>query len=219
MTDRSVKKEAVMAPKIVDKKIKSEQIIRAAIEIFGIKGFERTRMEDIAKEANVGKGTIYEYFADKDSLMKGSFDYLFASFAAQMAPEIDPSVSAAHTIREITHKMIEAMEEIGHTYRFFLEYLLYLSRRGDDYGQLETMLVEYRKLIGTIIDTGIERGEFRSDIDTAAAAASFAAWFDGAIFHLIVLPNIGLKEMADQFLEMTLFGLVKPSLHHRERRQ
>src|SRR5262249_54778652 len=43
-------------------------MLDAAGRLFGMKRFHEVRMEDIAAEAEVGKGTLYRYFADKEEL-------------------------------------------------------------------------------------------------------------------------------------------------------
>jgi TetR/AcrR family fatty acid metabolism transcriptional regulator len=50
------------------KKDKRNKIINAALEIFTEQGFHNTRLDDIAKEANVAKGTLYLYFKSKEDL-------------------------------------------------------------------------------------------------------------------------------------------------------
>ncbi len=45
-----------------------QQIIVAAKRVFSIKGFSKTTMEDIAKEAELSPGTLYLYFKNKDEL-------------------------------------------------------------------------------------------------------------------------------------------------------
>lgn len=45
-----------------------EKIIQAAIESFAQSGFDRTRIEDIAKRLGLSKGTIYLYFNSKEDL-------------------------------------------------------------------------------------------------------------------------------------------------------
>src|ERR671925_147037 len=45
-----------------------EKIIQAAIESFAQTGFDRTKMEDIAKRLGLSKGTIYLYFNSKEDL-------------------------------------------------------------------------------------------------------------------------------------------------------
>jgi AcrR family transcriptional regulator len=40
-------------------------IVRAAVEVFGMKGFRLARMEEIAEEAGVSAGTLYNHFRSK----------------------------------------------------------------------------------------------------------------------------------------------------------
>ena len=47
-----------------------DAILAAALEEFSARGFEATRLDDVAKRADVAKGTIYLYFRDKESLFQ-----------------------------------------------------------------------------------------------------------------------------------------------------
>ncbi len=46
----------------------AEKILTVAARLFATQRFHEARMEDIAGEAVVGKGTLYRYFKDKDEL-------------------------------------------------------------------------------------------------------------------------------------------------------
>ncbi len=63
-----------MAARIVDKILKKQDILSAALKVFGRQGFANTKMIDIALEAGIGKGTIYEYFRSKDEIKTASFE-------------------------------------------------------------------------------------------------------------------------------------------------
>ena len=45
-----------------------DRIIAVALISFSKKGFDKTRMDDIALESNVSKGTLYIYFENKEDL-------------------------------------------------------------------------------------------------------------------------------------------------------
>lgn len=47
-----------------------EEILCAALEVFGELGFARTRLDDIARRAGISKGTLYLYFDNKESLFR-----------------------------------------------------------------------------------------------------------------------------------------------------
>ena len=47
-----------------------EQIIKAAMTVFGKTGYHRSKMGEIAQEAEIGKSTVYEYFDSKKDLFE-----------------------------------------------------------------------------------------------------------------------------------------------------
>jgi AcrR family transcriptional regulator len=46
-------------------------ILRAALKVFDREGFEGARIEDVAREAEIAKGTVYLYFSNKQALLEG----------------------------------------------------------------------------------------------------------------------------------------------------
>ena len=59
-----------MCPRVTDqyKTEVKEKIVQAAITTFSKYGYDKTRMDDIAKSAKLGKGTLYLYFKSKEEL-------------------------------------------------------------------------------------------------------------------------------------------------------
>ncbi len=52
------------------KEARPAEIIDAALEVFVEKGFAASRIDDVAARAGVSKGTLYLYYASKESLLK-----------------------------------------------------------------------------------------------------------------------------------------------------
>jgi AcrR family transcriptional regulator len=53
---------------MAEKNQKKKDILKAAKTLFREKGFHNTKMEEIALNAGVGKGTLYEYFNSKQDI-------------------------------------------------------------------------------------------------------------------------------------------------------
>ena len=51
-----------------EREMRRQQIMVAAKRLFSLKGFEKSTMEDIAREAELSPGTLYLYFKSKDEL-------------------------------------------------------------------------------------------------------------------------------------------------------
>jgi len=47
---------------------KRTRILMAALKVFSRKGFHQVKVEEIAQEAEIGKGTIYDYFESKEDI-------------------------------------------------------------------------------------------------------------------------------------------------------
>lgn len=60
-----------------------ELVLDAALELFLARGYEHTRMDEIAEAAGIGASTLYRYFPTKDSLVVGPL-----AIRDQMAEEL-----------------------------------------------------------------------------------------------------------------------------------
>ena len=198
-----------MAPKIVDKTEKRRQIALAAMQVFADTGFEKTTIDEVARAAGVGKGTVYEYFANKAELIEGCLGSLIGEHMGLFEPFGDDDGTAVEALRRVTRTMVDALSEAGTHYRFFIEYMLYASRNPHGNAIMAQMLDQFRRLFTALFERGKQSGELRADLDAAGAAAAYAAWFDGAIFHWMTAPEgPSLQEMADQYLELVLRGML-----------
>jgi AcrR family transcriptional regulator len=81
-----------------------EAILAAALDEFSARGFAATRLDDVAKRADVAKGTIYLYFRDKETL--------FQELVRSMLSPIVEQVEAAPTIDLPARMVIEAIAEV-----------------------------------------------------------------------------------------------------------
>ena len=62
------------------------QILDAAAKVFAEKGFHPTTIKDIANEAGIAHGTIYNYFENKTALLLGIFDRMRALVVQEHMP-------------------------------------------------------------------------------------------------------------------------------------
>ena len=71
---------------------KGNGILNAAIRVFARDGFDKAQVSAIAREAGVGTGSIYLYFAGKDDILCGLFARFWDNLASAMdsLPANDP---------------------------------------------------------------------------------------------------------------------------------
>src|ERR1700736_3590178 len=96
----------------------ADKMLDAAARLFGTQRFHEVRMEDIAAEAAVGKGTLYRYFADKEEL----YWALLTHSSAQMLRRLEEVLEPAQGARQRLEAMVEGIIAFfdGHPHLFDL---------------------------------------------------------------------------------------------------
>ena len=82
---------------------KMEQILEAAIKVFASKGFHNAKIEEIAIEARIGKGTIYEYFRSKQDLFQEMVKYIHKLYLEKVTADLEKK----HTFKEKVQYLLE----------------------------------------------------------------------------------------------------------------
>ena len=82
-----------------DKEIRKQQILDAALNTFFEHGFNAARMDDIAQQAGVSKGTLYLYFSSKDALFEGLINAIAKPNLKRMQDIVSSSSSVPEAIR------------------------------------------------------------------------------------------------------------------------
>ncbi len=85
--------------------------LQATLELISEQGFEGTPMSQIAQRANVGVGTIYRYFANKDDLINALYLELKARLKQHLLQNYDERMPVREAFRLL----------LGNVIRYFVE--------------------------------------------------------------------------------------------------
>jgi len=180
-----------MSAKVVDKQERRDQILGSAIRVFARKGFSRTTISDIATAAEMGKGTIYEYFGTKEEIIHHSFEFfmrhLEMDFEAVLISKM-PAVSKLRTIFDgfagfidsHTRQMMELM------FDFWSEAIKNKDTKGAIYTEMKKFYKAYREIFADIIIEGMGEGAIRKDINPRSAAAAIVGALDGIMVQWVL---------------------------------
>ena len=185
-----------------------EQIIKAALAVFGECGLANARLQDIAEHAGVSKGTIYLYFPNKEEL--------FREMIRQTAVAAIERAEQADVQGTPTNQLLAFMRGYWAFVRspvFLTIYRLVLGElhQFPDLAKFyaHEVVARGQKLLAGIIRRGIDAGEFR-EIDPMVAARMVVAltvmngiWRDE---HTGV-PLLAHKTDDDVFNELAQFYL------------
>jgi len=183
-----------------------EKIIRCGYKFFCEKGFRETKVSDITKTLNVGKGTFYFYFKDKKELLLECvpliFETLFTKGWNRIRKEKDPlkrlelrAQAVFPVISEfcaIIQLCKEAMEEDDRK----------LNRMGQD------TFLSIREPLETDIKNGIEKGHFRK-VDPKIAASMMIGIIENMYYLNKVDPSIEHESMWSSIIDILISGVKK----------
>jgi len=174
---------------------KDEQILCAAAQLFMHQGLQGTTMEQIAKEANVSKLTLYRRYPDKDALFT-------EVVVAKCECYLPPDILAPHPARSAK----DALQRLGEALLGLLT-----SNAGLDLHRVITAETAHNPELGrafyargpepfqqalkAMLDGLNNRGELKMD-DTNAAAEHFVALLLGS--RLCERCRLRLREAPDE---------------------
>ena len=179
-------------PKVtsVHKAAVRKRIIQAAIESFGQTGFDRTKMDDIAKRLGLGKGTLYLYFKSKEDLFFAICEHNIGEDEedAALFTNRENIVSDAEQMYDNIRKRERGMDKV------ILEMVVESSRNP----RLRKVVHQYQLMIHDHVAKEIKRkideGFVRKDIDVAGLSVAMVALFDG----LAVNRMLGISEPSNK---------------------
>jgi AcrR family transcriptional regulator len=87
------------------------QLVRAAEELFTLRGYDATRISDICAAAGVAKGLFYWYFPTKESLFAELVRTMRTSLRRAQAAAMDPDADAVSRIRQGAEASVRFMAE------------------------------------------------------------------------------------------------------------
>jgi len=199
-------------PKIIDKKAKKLEILHAAAKVFAEKGVVKTKMVDIAAEAGIGKGTIYEYYRSKEEIFGDTFRLIFDHMESQLANGIghtqDPVLKLKKLIQVTLKEFLEHSGDLaGIMMDFWAEGIRSKDNNVLSIINLELVYSEYKLLIADILHDGIKKGIFRK-IDVNSLAAIIIGSMDGIMLQWIINKDIvNLDKISKVMIDTLLSGI------------
>ena len=162
-----------------------EQIVRAARDCFLRFGTEKTSMSDVAKAANLSRGTVYRYFADRADLIEGVFGYESHLFHESMKKRLEglgtleeQIVECAGILAAFEHDVASGARSRIDVSRERLAILLT--------SHSEPLLRDTIEFLVPYVEAAIERGEVRSDVHARRASE----WIGRMLFTISSMPAV-----------------------------
>lgn len=180
------------------------RILTAALDLFVTNGFHNVSVHEIQKVADVSIGSIYNHFGGKEGIAKALYKHILNEIDELIDQVKAEIVSPSAQCKEIIRQLCEHTE----THRNIIAFVFHAKHT--EFLPEEPIICNASpfKKIREIINTGIERGEFRRTDSWVAASAIF-----GGAIRMIQLRLDGviekpLPEYYEMIIDAAWMGLM-----------
>lgn len=190
-------------PNVTDER--TSQIINAAEDVFTRKGFNEARMDDIAEETGLSKGTLYNYFKSKDDLIIAILDRIFQrEFKAFEQSDVS-KMNASETIDLFVDTVTKDIKLMLRLMPVAYEFLALAFRNKTVQKALKVYVNRYMEILVPIIENGIASGEFK-EVNPKEVAIAMGAILEGTILiwvydKSLVNPEVNIRSGIKLLLE------------------
>jgi AcrR family transcriptional regulator len=180
----------------------------AAEAAFAAKGFQATRMQDIARAAGVAVGTLYNYFPSKEDIFEELCAVRSAAFHA-LVEQTARDLAPIERLEALVRASFEYLEQHGALFAVFVERggkaeydIERIGGRATEQGH-----ARFLRLLGETMQAGVEAGELRADVPVTTMVAALSGAMNGATYAWLKRRRRGgLSPIASELMSLFLSG-------------
>jgi AcrR family transcriptional regulator len=178
----------------------NDRILDAAARLFACQFFHEARMDDIAAETGVSKGTLYSYFRDKDELYHALLERASTGMVHALQRAVDGQEGARAKLTAIVHAILTYFDGEPHLFDL-IQRVEVLQAHGAEFPWQKARDAGLR-IVLDVFEEGRNNGEFQIDAPELAALL-----FLGGLRSVI---RFGIKprpdDLAAQIVDCLLHG-------------
>jgi AcrR family transcriptional regulator len=205
--------EAVHGRRERKKEETRRRITISALELFHEKGFEATTVDEITERADVAKGTFFNYFPRKESVL--------AALSEEWMERAEEH--AAHHGRTASERILALFGGVAESYgqdRSLARMLLRVSMERMVCPEPDVSRTGLYQLVVQAVQDGQASGEFRSDLSVDSVFGVVASVFMGTLIwwvgggphqEVVARSTVSLHDAVESQLSIALSGIRRPA--------
>ena len=192
---------------IVDKEQKKEDIALSCKELILTKGINNLTVAEVAKTAGVGKGTIYEYFENKDEIVFELVSILMKEHSQKLKISLEKKKTTKEKIRTFSNFFYDKEDsDLRKLYKEFISLSL-VAPKSDMVEFHAQCTRSYFTWFKEIIQHGIERDELKEE-SILLAQGLFVVGDGMFIQNSVIGKEENIQQDLDSFID-TIFDLME----------
>lgn len=160
--------------------IKKQSILDAAAKLFAQNGFYGTEVEQIAKTAGMAKGTVYNYFANKEEILISVIEYGVDQLEQIMKKGLSTNISSIKKIKRGIKLYINHLEKNMHLFKIMATE--HIQFKCEVKMQHHTRVFSRINRLEKVIGEAVKNGEIRK-VNPYIAATALTGMIDFLVFR------------------------------------
>lgn len=201
--------DTIISRREKERRMREDDIVDAAEQVFSTTGYSGASMEEIAKHAQFTRKTIYQYFADKEDLYFAVIIRGFQKLLCYFEEETQDGKTGFEKLKNLSYAYYKFYKDFPKTLEL-MNYVGYIKSRKEptpkhqEFNKITELVAQK---IAKIINEGKEDGSIRKDIDTMSGTYSAEFSITG-FFHMLsvsgktFLNHFSLNE--EQFIQFNI---------------
>ncbi|MHA1536987.1 MAG: TetR/AcrR family transcriptional regulator [Alphaproteobacteria bacterium] len=180
------------------------EIIDAAADVFAEKGYHGASTKDIAERLGIRQGSLYYYFTSKESALEEVCQKGVEGFVQGIEEVLARGGGSEVQLRAAVLNHLEPLNSRPNYVRVFLRdrhELPQVSRH-----KIGEASRQYESLLEGLFRAGVERGEFRADLDCRLATLALLGMCNAVASWYNQGDDISLEALAECFATLILSG-------------
>jgi len=172
-------------------------ILDAALRTFVKRGYPETKVAEIASEAGVAEGTIYNYFPSKEDLLLALFDEKWNAIIHEVKSKINRLDDPNKKLKAIFSSVVRMFRKNRQLAEIFMIDIKQSSIFLNNY--TINRIVEFLDLIEEILEEGKREGMYRKDLNTRVAKMIIFGAAQGILLSWVLSESTAVKNKTFKF--------------------
>ena len=182
---------------------KKQDVLEAAERVFSKHGYAAARMEDVAAEAGVSKGSVYNYFKSKQEMFMEVFHFSQINDRELFDKIVNSNISSREKILKIIETVLKRFDAHRNIGKLLMEFWATAGR--DEFAGfnevLNNLYSDYLAVLEELISQGQSSGEMEVMTTPKMSARMLVAFLDGLGMQKLI--GVGGEWNKQDYAEIT----------------
>jgi AcrR family transcriptional regulator len=189
-----------------------ETIIDTSARVFARGGYHATGITELCAANGLGKGALYHYIGSKEELLAAIHDRVMDEVMVGADRVAGAGGSPSKQLTMLGDELLDVIHRYpDHVWVFLHEFPALTDRRAD---QFRGRRREYERRVETVLQAGIDAGEFR-DVDPRLTALAWLGMHNYTYLWLKAGGRLSARDVAKPFADIFIHGIASPTLPKR----